>query len=71
MEVANTGENSMKVDGTEALCREWGKREVGGWKSEVGWENEPPKRDSPVEIQSLGPPPSESQADGPREEGKR
>ena len=30
LEVANTGENSMTVDLTEALCREWGKIGVGG-----------------------------------------
>ena len=36
----------MKVEVTEGLCRERGKRGVGSEEFEVRWEDDPPKSDS-------------------------
>jgi hypothetical protein len=33
--VTNTGEDSMRVEDAEAMCREWGKRGVEGQEFEV------------------------------------
>jgi hypothetical protein len=47
--VTNTGEDSMRVEDAEAICREWGKRGVEGQEFEVEWEDNSPERKTAID----------------------